>query len=66
MAQTNRVMAPDIDTIFLTTNLRYSYLSSTTVKEIAYFHGKLDAFLHPNVAEKVRQKVEELHQTSDV
>ena len=31
MAQTNRVMAPDIDTIFLTTNLRYSYLSSTTV-----------------------------------
>ncbi len=66
MAQTNRVMAPDIDTIFLTTNLRYSYLSSTTVKEIAYFHGKLEAFLHPNVAEKVRQKVEELHQTSDM
>ena len=29
MAQTNRIMAPEIDTIFLTTNLEYAYLSST-------------------------------------
>ena len=35
MAQTNRVMAPEVDTLFLTTNLRYSYLSSSIVKEIA-------------------------------
>ena len=60
MAQTNRVMAPDIDTIFLTTNLRYSYLSSTTVKEIAFFHGKLEAFLHPEVARRVEEKVKKL------
>ena len=58
--QTNRVMAPDIDTIFLTTNLSYSYLSSTTVKEIAFFHGPLEAFLHPSVAEQVRKRVEEI------
>ena len=57
MAQTNRVMAPDIDTVFLTTNLSYSYLSSTTVKEIAFFHGKLEAFLHPDVARRVEEKV---------
>lgn len=63
MAQTNRVMAPDIDTIFLTTNLSYSYLSSTTVKEIAFFHGQLEAFLHPIVAEQVRQKVESYYQS---
>ena len=31
MAQTNRVIAPEIDTIFLTTNLKYSYLSSSIV-----------------------------------
>ena len=31
IAQTNRVMAPDIDTIFLTTSLKYSYLSSSIV-----------------------------------
>ena len=32
MAQTNHKMAPEIETAFLTTNLEYSYLSSTTVK----------------------------------
>ena len=29
MAQTNRVLAPDVDTVFLTTSLEYAYLSST-------------------------------------
>ena len=32
MSQTNRVIAPGVDTIFLTTNLKYSYLSSSIVK----------------------------------
>mgnify|MGYP000872778677 CR=1 FL=1 len=59
MAQTNRVIAPEIDTIFLTTNLKYSYLSSTIVKEIARYHGNINEFLRPYVAEKVREKVEE-------
>ena len=59
MAQTNRVIASQIDTIFLTTNLKYSYLSSTIVKEIARYHGNINEFLHPYVAEKVREKVEE-------
>ncbi|NBH72570.1 pantetheine-phosphate adenylyltransferase [Clostridiaceae bacterium] len=56
MAHTNRVMAPDIDTVFLTTNLNYSYVSSTIVKEIASFDGNLEAFLHPEIAEMVREK----------
>jgi pantetheine-phosphate adenylyltransferase len=62
MAQTNRVMAPEIDTIFLTTNLRYSYLSSTIVKEIAEYNGDIHAFLHPMVIEKVRKKLAERQQ----
>ena len=57
MAQTNRVIAPEVDTSFLTTNLRYSYLSSSIVKEIAEFDGEISAFLHPAVAEKVREKL---------
>ena len=57
MAQTNRVIAPEVATIFLTTNLRYSYLSSSIVKEIAEFDGEISAFLHPAVAEKVREKL---------
>ena len=35
MAQTNRIMSPNTDTIFLTTNLEYAYLNSTTVREVA-------------------------------
>jgi len=58
MAQTNRVIAPDVDTIFLTTNLRYSYLTSSIVKEIAGYNGDISAFLHPAVAEQVRSKLE--------
>ena len=37
MAQTNRVLAPDVDTIFLTTSLEYAYVSSTIMKEVARF-----------------------------
>ena len=59
MAQTNRVMAPEIDTIFLTTNLKYSYLSSSIVKEIAFYDGQISQFLAPEVEERVREKVAE-------
>ena len=37
MSQTNHKLEPNVETIFLTTNIKYSYLSSTTVKEIAAF-----------------------------
>lgn len=56
MAQTNRVMAPEVDTVFLTTNLRYSYLSSSIVKEIAAGGGDIAAFVHPIVAGRVEEK----------
>lgn len=56
MAQTNRVIAPDIDTMFLTTNLKYSYLSSSIVKEIASYHGDISEFVSPGVAESIRAK----------
>ncbi|HIX16359.1 MAG TPA: pantetheine-phosphate adenylyltransferase [Candidatus Hungatella pullicola] len=59
MAQTNRVMAPEIDTVFLTTNLKYSYLSSSIVKEIAYYDGDISEFLAPEIAECVREKMSE-------
>ncbi len=57
MAQTNRVMAPEVDTLFLTTNLRYSYLSSSIVKEIAAGGGDITAFVHPYVAEQMKRKL---------
>lgn len=59
MAQTNRVMAPEVDTIFLTTNLKYSYLSSSIVKEIGEHQGDISEFLHPSIAKRVQMKIED-------
>ena len=56
IAQTNRVIAPDIDTVFFTTNLKYSYLSSSIVKEIASYGEKITEFVDPRVAKKVEAK----------
>lgn len=56
MAQTNRIMAPDIDTMFLITSLEYAYLSSTTVREVAKFGGDVSKFVPGFVAEEMRKK----------
>lgn len=56
LAQTNRIMAPEIDTIFFTTELKYAYLSSSTVKEVASFGGDVEYFLPPSVAVRVYEK----------
>ena len=61
MAQTNRIMSPDLDTLFLTTSLEYAYLSSTTVKEVAAFGGDISAFVPPYVEEKIRERMHELY-----
>lgn len=56
MAQTNRVLAPDVDTMFLTTSLEYAYLSSTTVKEVAAFGGDISKFVPEFVMDEVHKK----------
>ena len=57
MAQTNRVIAPEIETMFMATNLKYSYLSSSIVKEIAMFGGDISEFLNPDIEKLVREKI---------
>lgn len=59
MSQTNRKLNADIETLFLTTSLEYSYLSSTTVKEVACFGGDISQFVPEYVAEKVTEKIKE-------
>ena len=59
IAQTNRVIASDIDTVFLTTNLKYSYLSSSIVKEIASYDGDISAFVDCRVAQRIKAKMRE-------
>ncbi len=56
IAQTNRVMAPEVDTVFLTTSLEYAYLSSSIVKEIAYYGGNLTKSVPSRVADLLMDK----------
>ena len=57
MAQTNRVLAPDVDTVFLTTSLEYAYLSSTILKEVAHFGGDLSKFAPAEITDAVIEKI---------
>ena len=61
IAQTNsKLSAGSVDTVFLTTSLEYAYLSSSAVKEIAYFGGDFSQcvpeFLIPLIKEKYQRK----------
>ena len=59
MAQTNRVLAPDVDTVFLTTSLEYAYVSSTIMKEVARFGGDLAKFAPPEIIQALHSKMQE-------
>ena len=56
LSQTNRKLAPDVDTVFLTTNRTYAYLSSSIVKEVASYNGDISEFVPEHVAKKVMEK----------
>ncbi len=56
IAQTNHVENPDVETIFLTTNLKYSYLSSTIVKEFASYGGDISKFVPEQMIDRIYQK----------
>ncbi|MBP5195360.1 MAG: pantetheine-phosphate adenylyltransferase [Lachnospiraceae bacterium] len=57
-AQTNRKLSnDDVDTVFLTTSLAYSYLSSSSVKEIAAFDGDLSQFVPEFEIPLIREKM---------
>lgn len=59
MAQTNRKLYPGADTMFLATSLEYAYLSSTTVKEVAYFSGDITGFVPASIIDRVYSRVRE-------
>ena len=57
IAQTNRKLSNgELDTIFLTTSLEYSYLSSSSVKEFAKFNGDITPLVPEYVAKLVYEK----------
>lgn len=56
IAQMNHKLNPKVDTIFFTTSVEYSYLSSSSVKEIASFGGDIRPFLPECIVQTVYDK----------
>jgi len=60
MAGMNRSLIPDVETVFLTPDENYQFISATIVREIAMLGGDASKFVHPIVNERLRAKVTQL------
>jgi len=60
MALTNRKIAENIDTIFLMPDEKYTYISSTLVREIAALGGDVSAFVPKEVLKQLRLKLKQM------
>ena len=56
MAGMNRILHPDVETLFLTPGEQYMFISATMVREIALLGGNVSTFVHPLVAERLTEK----------
>jgi len=57
MTTMNRHLEPDIETVFLMTSLRYAYLSSSLLKEVAKGGADIDGLVPPTVAEALLRRI---------
>jgi pantetheine-phosphate adenylyltransferase len=60
MATMNRNLYPEVETLFLTPAEQYTFISSTIVREVAKFGGKVSSFVHPIIEARMKAKVAEL------
>ena len=56
LANMNRAMSPEIESVFLTPKAKFSFLSSTLVREIASMGGKVSAFVDPVVEQALDKR----------
>ena len=66
LAQTNHALMPGIETMFLATSIKWSYLSSTIVKEAAYYGSDISKFVTPNVEKAVSEKYAQLREREEI
>ena len=59
LAHTNHALYPGIETVFLSTSLKWSYLSSTIVREAAHYNHDVSKFVTPNVEAALKKKIRE-------
>ena len=56
LANMNRKLDPEFESVFVMTGADYFYVSSRFVREVAMFHGDVSGLVPPNVAEALRRK----------
>ena len=56
MAHMNHELDGEIDTVFFITSLKYAYLSSSIVREVASYGGDVSRLVTPYVEERLREK----------
>ena len=56
LAQSNKVQYPELETLFMTTSLKYSYLSSTVAKEFASYGGDISLFVPKEIIPLIEAK----------
>ena len=56
---TNKKLNPELETLFMVTNQEYMYLSSTIVRQIAGFGGKIEQFVPKRIEEEVFRRFNE-------
>ncbi|WP_166257151.1 pantetheine-phosphate adenylyltransferase [Marinobacter salicampi] len=56
LADMNRHLAPDVESVFLTPANHLSYISSTLIREIASLGGNVDEFVDPEVAQALKRR----------
>ena len=60
VASANRKLAPDIESVFLTTRDEYSFLASSVVREIATLGGDYSPFVPEPVLQRIKTKLQTL------
>ena len=55
LANMNRVLAPNVESLFLTRAEQYSYVSSTIVREVSALGGDISTLVHPTVAAALKK-----------
>jgi pantetheine-phosphate adenylyltransferase len=57
MALANKTLDPEMETLFMMTEGKYAHVSSSIIKEVIMFGGKLSGMIHPLVEEALRKKL---------
>lgn len=55
MANANRALEPEIETLMMMTSPQYSYLSSSLVRQVMHFGGNLQGFVPETIIERLKQ-----------